>query len=140
MRREANRTPLLFIDRDGAKRGSGVGQIEPAELAAGRALHAARTSLPKVARSTHERAFRSRSGHYVARRRRGPRHQALHALRQREGVGAREAIQRDIFESAEGLAGMLQAREGALGMRVAGGEPERRGRLRRSAKQREGRR
>ena len=65
---------------------------------------------------------------------------ALQALRQREGVGAREAIQRDIFESAEGLAGMLQAREGALGMRVAGGEPERRGRLRRSAKQRQGRR
>jgi DNA-binding GntR family transcriptional regulator len=64
---------------------------------------------------------------------------ALQALRQREGVGAREAIQRDIFESAEGLAGMLQAREGALGMRVAGGEPERRGRLRRSAKQRQGR-
>lgn len=65
---------------------------------------------------------------------------ALQALRQREGVGAREAIQRDIFESAEGLAGMLQAREGALGMRVAGGELERRGRLRRSAKQRQGRR
>jgi DNA-binding GntR family transcriptional regulator len=65
---------------------------------------------------------------------------ALQALRQREGVGAREAIQRDIFESAEGLAGMLRAREGALGMRVAGGEPERRGRLRRSAKQRQGRR
>jgi DNA-binding GntR family transcriptional regulator len=64
---------------------------------------------------------------------------ALQALRQREGVGAREAIQRDIFESAEGLAGMLQAREGALGMRVAGGEPERRGRLRRRAKQRQGR-
>jgi DNA-binding GntR family transcriptional regulator len=64
---------------------------------------------------------------------------ALQALRQREGVGAREAIQRDIFESAEGLAGMLQAREGALGMRVAAGEPERRGRLRRSAKQRQGR-
>ena len=62
------------------------------------------------------------------------------ALRQREGVGAREAIQRDIFESAEGLAGMLRAREGALGMGVAGGEPERRGRLRRSAKQRPGRR
>jgi DNA-binding GntR family transcriptional regulator len=65
---------------------------------------------------------------------------ALQALRQREGVGAREAIQRDIFESAEGLACMLQAREGALGMRVAGGELERRGRLRRSAKQRQGRR
>jgi DNA-binding GntR family transcriptional regulator len=65
---------------------------------------------------------------------------ALQALRQREGVGAREAIQRDIFESAEGLAGMLRAREGALGMRVAGGEPERRRRLRRSAKQRQGRR
>ena len=65
---------------------------------------------------------------------------ALQALRQREGVGAREAIQRDIFESAEGLAGILQAREGALGMRVAGGELERRGRLRRSAKQRQGRR
>jgi DNA-binding GntR family transcriptional regulator len=65
---------------------------------------------------------------------------ALQALRQREGVGAREAIQRDIFESAEGLAGMLRAGEGALGMRVAGGEPERRGRLRRSAKQRQGRR
>jgi len=70
----------------------------------------------------------------------GNHQRALQALRQREGVGAREAIQRDIFESAEGLAGMLQAREGALGMRVAGGEPERRGRLRRSAKQRQGRR
>ena len=70
----------------------------------------------------------------------GNQQRALQALRQREGVGAREAIQRDIFESAEGLAGMLQAREGALGMRVAGGEPERRGRLRRSAKQRQGRR
>jgi DNA-binding GntR family transcriptional regulator len=69
----------------------------------------------------------------------GNHQRALQALRQREG-GAREAIQRDIFESAEGLAGMLQAREGALGMRVAGGEPERRGRLRRSAKQRQGRR
>jgi len=69
----------------------------------------------------------------------GNHQRALQALRQREGVGAREAIQRDIFESAEGLAGMLQAREGALGMRVAGGEPERRGRLRRSAKQRQGR-
>jgi DNA-binding GntR family transcriptional regulator len=65
---------------------------------------------------------------------------ALQALRQREGVGAREAIQRDIFESAEGLAGMLRAREEALGMRVAGGEPERRGRLRRSPKQRQERR
>ena len=70
----------------------------------------------------------------------GNHQRALQALRQREGVGAREAIQRDIFESAEGLAGMLQAREGALGMRVAGGEPESRGRLRRSAKQRQGRR
>jgi DNA-binding GntR family transcriptional regulator len=70
----------------------------------------------------------------------GNHQRALQALRQREGVGAREAIQRDIFESAEGLAGMLQAREGALGMRVAGGELERRGRLRRSAKQRQGRR
>lgn len=70
----------------------------------------------------------------------GNHQRALQALRQREGVGAREAIQRDIFESAEGLAGVLQAREGALGMRVAGGEPERRGRLRRSAKQRQGRR
>ena len=70
----------------------------------------------------------------------GNHQRALQALRQREGVGAREAIQPDIFESAEGLAGMLQAREGALGMRVAGGEPERRGRLRRSAKQRQGRR
>ena len=70
----------------------------------------------------------------------GNHQRALQALRQREGVGAREAIQRDIFESAEGLVGMLQAREGALGMRVAGGEPERRGRLRRSAKQRQGRR
>ena len=70
----------------------------------------------------------------------GNHQRALQALRQREGVGAREAIQRDIFESAEGLAGMLQAREGALGMRVAGGEPEGRGRLRRSAKQRQGRR
>ena len=70
----------------------------------------------------------------------GNQQRALQALRQREGVGAREAIQRDIFESAEGLAGMLRAREGALGMRVAGGEPERRGRLRRSAKQRQGRR
>ena len=70
----------------------------------------------------------------------GNQQRALQALRQREGVGAREAIQRDIFESAEGLAGMLQAREGALGMRVAGGELERRGRLRRSAKQRQGRR
>jgi len=70
----------------------------------------------------------------------GNHQRALQALRQREGVGAREAIQRDIFESAEGLAGMLQAREGALGMRVAGGEPERRRRLRRSAKQRQGRR
>jgi DNA-binding GntR family transcriptional regulator len=70
----------------------------------------------------------------------GNHQRALQALRQREGVGAREAIQRDIFESAEGLAGMLRAREGALGMRVAGGEPERRGRLRRSAKQRQGRR
>jgi DNA-binding GntR family transcriptional regulator len=69
----------------------------------------------------------------------GNHQRALQALRQREGVGAREAIQRDIFESAEGLAGMLQAREGALGMRVAGGELERRGRLRRSAKQRQGR-
>jgi DNA-binding GntR family transcriptional regulator len=70
----------------------------------------------------------------------GNHQRALQALRQREGVGAREAIQRDIFESAEGLAGILQAREGALGMRVAGGELERRGRLRRSAKQRQGRR
>jgi len=70
----------------------------------------------------------------------GNHQRALQALRQREGVGAREAIQRDIFESAEGLAGMLQAREGALGMRAAGGELERRGRLRRSAKQRQGRR
>jgi DNA-binding GntR family transcriptional regulator len=70
----------------------------------------------------------------------GNHQRALQALRQREGVGAREAIQRDIFESAEGLACMLQAREGALGMRVAGGELERRGRLRRSAKQRQGRR
>lgn len=70
----------------------------------------------------------------------GNHQRALQALRQREGVGAREAIQRDIFELAEGLAGVLQAREGALGMRVAGGEPERRGRLRRSAKQRQGRR
>ena len=70
----------------------------------------------------------------------GNHQRALQALRQREGVGAREAIQRDIFESAEGLAGMLQAREGALGMRVAGSELERRGRLRRSAKQRQGRR
>jgi len=70
----------------------------------------------------------------------GNHQRALQALRQREGVRAREAIQRDIFESAEGLAGMLRAREGALGMRVAGGEPERRGRLRRSAKQRQGRR
>ena len=70
----------------------------------------------------------------------GNHQRALQALRQREGVGAREAIQRDIFELAEGLAGMLQAREGALGMRVAGGELERRGRLRRSAKQRQGRR
>ena len=70
----------------------------------------------------------------------GNQQRALQALRQREGVGAREAIQRDIFESAEGLACMLQAREGALGMRVAGGELERRGRLRRSAKQRQGRR
>ena len=70
----------------------------------------------------------------------GNHQRALQALRQREGVGAREAIQRDIFESAEGLAGMLRAREEALGMRLAGGEPERRGRLRRSAKQRQGRR
>jgi DNA-binding GntR family transcriptional regulator len=70
----------------------------------------------------------------------GNHQRALQALRQREGVGAREAIQRDIFESAEGLAGILQAREGALVMRVAGGELERRGRLRRSAKQRQERR
>ena len=65
---------------------------------------------------------------------------ALQALRQRDGLAAREAIQRDIFESAEGLAGILRAREEALGMRVTGCEPERRGRLRRSSKQRHGRR
>ena len=66
---------------------------------------------------------------------------ALQALRQHDGVGAREAIQRDIFESAEGLAGMLRAREEASGMRLAGGEPARRdSRLRKGVKQGQGRR
>jgi hypothetical protein len=66
---------------------------------------------------------------------------ALQALRQHDGVGAREAIQRDIFESAEGLAGMLRAREEASGMRRAGGEPAPRdSRLRKGVKQGQGRR
>src|SRR5262249_57469645 len=66
---------------------------------------------------------------------------ALQALRQRDGVGAREAIQRDILESAEGLAGMLRAREEAAGMRLAGGERTQRGaRLRKGVKQGQGRR
>ncbi len=66
---------------------------------------------------------------------------ALQALRRRDGVGAREAIQRDIFDSAEGLAGMLRAREEASGMRLAGGEPARCGaRLQKGVKQGQGRR
>jgi DNA-binding GntR family transcriptional regulator len=66
---------------------------------------------------------------------------ALQALRQRDGVGAREAIRRDIFESAEGLAGMLRAREEASGMRLASSEPTQRGvRLRKDVKQGQGRR
>jgi len=58
MRREANRTPLLFIDRDGAKRGPGLGKSNLA-------------SLPPVARYTlQEQAYlRLRealmSGHFV---------------------------------------------------------------------------
>jgi DNA-binding GntR family transcriptional regulator len=58
MRREANRTPLLFIDRDGAKRGPGLGKSNL-------------PSLPPVARYTlQEQAYlRLRealiSGHFV---------------------------------------------------------------------------
>ena len=58
MRREANRTPLLFIDRDGAKRGPGLGKLNL-------------PSLPPVARYTlQEQAYlRLRealmSGHFV---------------------------------------------------------------------------
>ena len=58
MRREANRTPLLFIDRDGAKRGPGLGKLNL-------------PSLPPVARYTlQEQAYlRLRealmNGHFV---------------------------------------------------------------------------
>jgi DNA-binding GntR family transcriptional regulator len=58
MRREANRTPLLFIDRDGAKRGPGLGKSNL-------------PSLPPAARYTlQEQAYlRLRealiSGHFV---------------------------------------------------------------------------
>jgi DNA-binding GntR family transcriptional regulator len=62
---------------------------------------------------------------------------ALRALQKRDSVAAREAIQRDIFESAEGLAGMLRAREEVSGARSA---PEKQAPLRRSPKQRLGRR
>lgn len=66
---------------------------------------------------------------------------ALRALQKRDGVAAREAIQRDIFELAEGLAGVLRAREDILDdVRTANNNPERRGRLRRSSKQHQERR
>jgi DNA-binding GntR family transcriptional regulator len=65
---------------------------------------------------------------------------ALRALHKRDGVAAREAIQRDIFESAEGLAGVLRAREDILDVRAANNNPERRGRLRRRSKQQQERR
>jgi len=37
--------------------------------------------------------------------------QALHALQRRDSPAARQAIQQDIFDSAEGLASMLRVRE-----------------------------
>jgi DNA-binding GntR family transcriptional regulator len=46
---------------------------------------------------------------------------ALQSLQRRDGEGARQAIQRDIFESAEGLAGMLRAREGAAAAQESDG-------------------
>jgi len=57
MRREANRTPLLFIDRDGAKRGPGLGKSNL-------------PSLPPVARyALQDTYLRLRealmSGHFV---------------------------------------------------------------------------
>ena len=42
---------------------------------------------------------------------------AVKALRNRDSAAARQAIQRDLSESAEGLAGMLRAREAAAGRR-----------------------
>jgi DNA-binding GntR family transcriptional regulator len=62
---------------------------------------------------------------------------ALRALQKRDGVAAREAIQRDIFESAEGLAGMLRAREESSDVRMANSDLGRRERLRKDFRQRQ---
>lgn len=43
---------------------------------------------------------------------------AVEALKRRDGAAARQAIQRDLMESAEGLATMLRAREEARGAQV----------------------
>jgi DNA-binding GntR family transcriptional regulator len=59
---------------------------------------------------------------------------ALQSLQHRDGEGARQAIQRDIFESAEGLAGMLRAREGAAAAQESEGAPGARSRLRPGSK------
>lgn len=66
---------------------------------------------------------------------------ALQSLQRRDGAAARQAIQRDIFESAEGLASMLKAREEALAAQESEDSgPGSRGRLRPGSKQRQGRR
>ena len=131
MRREANRTPLLFIDRDGAKRGPGLGKSNL-------------PSLPPAARYTlQEQAYlRLRealmSGHFVPG-------QAITLRAAAEALGTspmpvRWRAKRFSETSSNRRKDWRAccARRG-LGMCAAGGEPEWRGRLRRSAKQRQGR-
>jgi len=70
----------------------------------------------------------------------GNHQRAIQAMHRRDTAAARQAIQQDIFESAEGLARLLRAREEAVpaeqGRSAAAGRP----RLGAGAKKRQGRR